>query len=367
MLALSKLKLTGLTIAIASGAVVSTFAAAEEPIADLPPVVDQAGNIVPDGFASLERVILGGIDQTILIRTHDTSLPVLLFLHGGPGGALMPWVELFQTPRLEKNFTVVHWDQRGAGASYSTGLTVDDISPELMIADTLELSNLLRARFGQNKIFLAGQSWGSALGFLTIAEDSSPFLAFIAISERVAWNRSMTMGFDWAVARAEVNGDAEILAQLHAIEPFDPVDEADLGVRNEAIEFYRGGDYYTLGLWDSILSYTLNGESPYYTMEQVNNYIPGLQLSSAAIERGEFLSTYDLFTSFPVSDIPVHFITGTEDHNTPGELAFEYYETLEAPAKSFTWIEDAAHMVMFDQTDIWTDAMIDIRNQTLGR
>ncbi len=367
MLSLSNLKLTAFAVTIAASTTVGSFVAAQEAITDLPPVVDQAGNIVPDGLVSIERVTLGGIEQTILIRTQDASLPVLLFLHGGPGGAIIPWVEFFHTPLLEENFTVVHWDQRGAGSSFSTDLTVDDLTVELMISDTLELSNLLRERFEQEQIFLAGQSWGSALGFMALAEDSSPFLAFIAISERVAWNRSRTMGFDWVVEQAETNGDTEILAQLHAIEPFDPVDEADLGVLGDATEFYRAGDYHTVGLWDTILSYTMNGESPYYTIDQINSYIPGLALSSAAIERGEFLSTYDLFASFPVSDIPVHFITGTEDHNTSGELAFEYYEALEAPAKSFMWIDGAAHMVMMDQTDVWTETMVDIKNQTLGQ
>mgnify|MGYP000123774153 CR=1 FL=1 len=367
MLSISKPKLIALTAVVASAAAVWAFYTPEEILADLAPVRDQAGDIAPNGLAAIERVTLGGVEQTILIRTQDTNLPVMLFLHGGPGGALIPWVDFFHTPLLEENFTVVHWDQRGAGSSFSPDLSVDDITPELMISDTLELSNILAERFGQEKILLAGQSWGSALGFLTITQDSSPFLAYIAISERVAWNRSFEMDFEWAVANAEANGDAEILEQLHAIEPFDPVDEADLGVLGEAVEYYRGGDYHTPGLWDEILAYTINGKSPYYTMAQVNSYIPGLELSSAAIERGDFLSAYDLFMSYPVSDIPVHFITGTEDHNTTGELAFEYYEALEAPAKSFTWIDGAAHMVMMDQNAAWTDAMIEIKNQTFGQ
>lgn len=323
------------------------------------------GNFVSDGIASLERVTLGDVEQTILIRGQDADQPVLLFLHGGPGGAIIPWVDFFHTPLLEENFVVVHWDQRGAGSSYNSDLTVEDLSPEKFIADTLELTDLLRKRFGQDKIFLAGQSWGSALGFMTIAEDSSPFHAFIPISERVEWNRSMTIGFNWAVEQAQTNGDVDILAKLQAIEPFDSFDEADLTVQRKALDFYRGGDYHTVGLWDKILNYTMKGESPYYTMEQVNKFIPGMELSQAAIETADILSTYNLFTSFPASDIPVHFITGTEDHNTPGELAFEYYEALEAPAKSFTWIEGAAHMVMMDQRDIWAEAMVKIKMQTL--
>jgi pimeloyl-ACP methyl ester carboxylesterase len=359
------MKLAGMTAGlIACAAIWSPFAAKSQ-ITDLPPVLDHSGAIVEDAFTSLEEVSLGGIEQWILIRGADTSKPVLLFLHGGPGGAIMPWVDLFHTPLLEENFVVVHWDQRGAGKSYSTDLTVADISPEKLIADTLELTDLLRERFGQDKIFLTGQSWGSALGFLTIAQDSSPYHAFIPTSERVAWKRSLTMGFDWAVAQAEAHGDAEVLAQLKAIEPFDPLDEADLIVQREALERYRGGDCYTEGLWDTYLSHVMNGQSSYYTMSEIQDYIPGLELSSEAIERPDIVGTYDLFKSFPQAEIPVHFIVGDKDQNTPADLAFDYYKFLKAPAKSFTRIDDAAHMVLFDQPGAWAAALAEIKDATL--
>ena len=71
-------------------------------------------------------------------------------------------------------------------------------------ADTLELTNILRERFGQDRIFFSGQSWGSALGFMTIAQDSSPFRAFIPTSEREHWHGSMKMGFEWAIEVPQV-------------------------------------------------------------------------------------------------------------------------------------------------------------------
>ncbi|WP_068118713.1 alpha/beta fold hydrolase [Tropicimonas marinistellae] len=342
-----------------------TPAISHSQVADLPPVQTPEGVMVDTGIVSLERLTLGGVEQTVLIRGQSADNPVLLFLHGGPGGAIIPWVPLFQTPELEAAFTVVHWDQRGAGSSYSDALTAADITPDQFVRDTLELTNLLRDRFGQDRIFLAGQSWGSALGFMTIAEDSTPYHAFIAISERVAWERSHEIGFDWVKMQASSNGDDDILAALQKIEPFDALDEADLIVQRQAVAQYGGGDYHTEGLEDRYLDYAISGQSPYYSEADIQAYMPGLELSSKAIESAELLAGYDLFENFPSATIPVHFITGTEDWNTPAVLAKAYHDALEAPDKSFTAIDGAAHMVMFDQPDAWTETMIAIKDRTL--
>lgn len=360
------LKLVVLAAGLLSCSTIWSATASGNESGELPPVLRQNGTVSDTGYVSLEPVTLGGFEQWILIRGADTSKPVILFLHGGPGGAVMPWVDMFHTPVLEENFLVVHWDQRGSGKSYSKELKASDISPEHLVSDTLELTNLLRERFGQEKIFLTGQSWGSALGFLTIAKDSSPFHAFIPTSERVHWQRSLTDGFNWAVAQAESHNNAAVLSQLKAIEPFDPLDEADLVVQRRALDFYRGGDYYTVGLWDTYLSYALEYRSPYYTPDEIQEYLPGMEISSIAIERPEILGRYNLFETTPKADIPVHFIVGDNDHNTPADLAFEYYEFLEAPAKSFTRIEDAAHMVLYDQPIAWAKALVEIKNATLA-
>ena len=107
----------------------------------------------PNSVASLERVRIGGVDQFILIRGNDTSLPVLLFLHGGPGMPAMYLAHAFQR-ELEKEFVVVQWDRRGAGKSYREDIS-GTLTTEQLVADTVELTNLLRARFHQNKIYAA--------------------------------------------------------------------------------------------------------------------------------------------------------------------------------------------------------------------
>src|SRR6185437_4450081 len=105
----------------------------------------------PRSIASLERVRIGGVNQYILIRGNDSSLPVLLFLHGGPGMPSMYLAHAFQKA-LEKQFVVVQWDRRGAGKSYRDDIS-NTLTSEQLVADTIELTNLLRARFHQDKIY----------------------------------------------------------------------------------------------------------------------------------------------------------------------------------------------------------------------
>ena len=123
------------------------------------PFVNAAGKTLPGSIAALERVMLGGVKQGMLIRVLDAANPILLYLHGGPGTSELGMVRVHNLAALEKHFTVVVWDQRGAGLSFAarkpeSGMTVDQF-----IADTYELTQLLCRRFGQTKIFLVGHSW----------------------------------------------------------------------------------------------------------------------------------------------------------------------------------------------------------------
>jgi len=137
-------------------------------------------------------VEIGGIQQYIRIRGQDRSNPVLLDLHGGPGGAqsgftyriLRPWTEYF---------TVVEWDQRGAGRSSSDDeSSIEAMSFERMVAHAIELIEHLQTRLGVDRVILVGHSWRSILG-LTVADRRPDLLyAYVGMGEAVAWQT----GFD---------------------------------------------------------------------------------------------------------------------------------------------------------------------------
>src|SRR5512145_35243 len=117
----------------------------------------------PVGINVLEKVVLGGTAQWISIRGADPHQPVLLFLHGGPGSANLAKLRV-QTPALEEHFVVVNWDQRGAGKSAGIGFDYESLSIAQIISDTHELVEYLKARFGVEKIYLLGFSWGTIVG-----------------------------------------------------------------------------------------------------------------------------------------------------------------------------------------------------------
>jgi pimeloyl-ACP methyl ester carboxylesterase len=138
----------------------------------------------PHSIASLECVRIGGVDQYVLIRGSDSSLPILLFLHGGPGMPAMYLAHAFQR-ELEKEFVVVQWDRRGAGKSYREDIS-NTLTTEQLVADTIELTNMLHARFHRDKVYLVGHSWGTYLGMLVIARHPELYRAYVGIGQLVS-------------------------------------------------------------------------------------------------------------------------------------------------------------------------------------
>jgi pimeloyl-ACP methyl ester carboxylesterase len=331
-----------------------------------PPITDADGNVIPGSIAAIETVTLGGVEQTVTIRGVDTTKPVLLFLHGGPGMPSSPWATWNNVHAdLEANFVFVHWDQRGAGKSYSEDLTVDDMHLDNFVSDTLELTDILRERFDQDKIFLWGHSWGSGLGFEILRVNAEPYYAFIASAVRPDWNSTNEMGYEKVLEMAYQANDTEAIESLESIQPFDPMNVDHLQVKNQFLSQYLVGDFHTEGLEEAWLDYVTSGKSPEYPSSYIKQTLAGLDFNRQTIVLELMNTGYDHATDFPVSTIPVHFIQGRYDYHCPGELAEEYYNSLEAPVKSFTWFENSAHDVYYDQPDEFNQLMIKIANETL--
>jgi pimeloyl-ACP methyl ester carboxylesterase len=307
-----------------------------------PPVVDRNGDDVPGSVASLEQVTLGGWDQYILVRGHSPSNPILLFVHGGPGMPMMYMAHIFGRG-LERDFLVVHWDQRGAGKSYAPDVPLETMNVEQFLADALELVELLNARYGAEKIYLAGHSWGSYLGAIFASRHPELLHAYIGIGQVVDEERAAEIADDWLVERARTAADEKALAEL---------EELGAAVREKYL-FKFGGELHRYTSW---MPFLLTGlVSPEYDLKDAMNVGKGSSFSSRHMQYNAISGP--LIDAVAELQVPVYFFSGRHDYVTPVELVQLYNERLTAPAKQIVWFDESAHFPFFEQPELFVREM----------
>jgi len=314
--------------------------------------------IVSDnGIASLETVRLGGVDQWVLIRGYNVDNPVLVFLHGGPGSPAMPYAR-FSFGGLERDFTVVSWDQRGCGKSYHQGINASSITLNRMLADTHELIELMRARFGVQRVYLMGISWGSILGTLTARDHPELLHAYIGVGQVVNVERSVPIAHAAALDRATALGRGDAIAALSAIQ-VSPVDWDQVDELSWWLEELGLGDIHDHSLLPGFAQEA--GPLTEYTAANIANEDAWRTLydSTPLLRDQTWLRTLNMLDAAPRLDVPVFFLSGRYDYKTPGVLVEDYLAALEAPAgKRMFWYENSAHVLFIEDRGAFHATMI---------
>ena len=168
------------------------------------PILDENGEILAGSISEKTFVEINGIKQGLFIKSKNGQNPVLLYLHGG-----MP--EYFLTNKypavLEDYFTVVWWEQRGSGISYSEDIPQETIYLEQFISDTIEMTNYLRDRFGKEKIYLMGHSGGTFIGIQTAAREPELYYAYIGMAQMTYQLESEKLAYDYMLQSTTDTGN----------------------------------------------------------------------------------------------------------------------------------------------------------------
>ena len=306
----------------------------------------------PTGINELERVTLGGIEQWIQIRGHDRAKPLLLFLHGGPGFPQMPFAHL--NAELEKHFVVVHWDQRGAGKSYSSAIPDDAMKVEQFVADTRELTQLLLQRFNAQKCYLVAHSWGSLFGALTASKYPELFHAYVGIGQVAGLPATQQVRYQFAVDSAAKENNQKALAELRNIGR-PPHDFSQCRTMERWVQHYSAIEHTPVA---SSRFIRLAFSSPVYSWADLIRIPLGVKFSFARLWKEIFYET-DLFRQVPRIDVPVFLFEGRYDEVVTTDVAQKYFDALEAPnGKQIIWFENSGHWPHFEESHKYRDALV---------
>src|SRR4051794_26861105 len=152
------------------------------------------------GIARLAPMMLGGVEQWVLVRGRRADAPILLKVHGGPGQAEMPTIHM--NAELEERFLVVEWDQRGAGKSAAAVDPIAAMTLDQIVADTVEITEQLVAEFGARAVILLGHSWGSLVGVLAVQRRPDLYAAFVSTGQISSFAEGQRAAHSFAVAQA---------------------------------------------------------------------------------------------------------------------------------------------------------------------
>lgn len=317
--------------------------------ASTPPILGPGGQPVPGSIAELTNVRLGGKDQAILIRAHSPDLPVLLYLSGGPGQSDLGWSRVYFS-ELTQHFVVVGWDQRGAGKSYAALDPTRTWTLEQVVSDTVELTNYLRVRFDEDKIYLMGESWGSVLGVLAVQQHPELYHAWIGSGQMVSPHETDRRIYHDLLAYADRTGDAALRRELEAYgePPYADIYGYTLAISHydKLYQPYTPPPAYLERGAAAGMGPLRNMASEYTLVEKVNVVCGLLDMGSVLYPQ---LAGVDFRRDVPRLAVPVYVLDGEAEMAARRDLMLEWYGQLDAPLKRRYGFPDAAHAVAFEE------------------
>jgi proline iminopeptidase len=317
--------------------------------------------VTPNGVDETIVLTLGGARQVVNIRGANKDNPLLLYIHGGPGSVEMPMAWSFQRP-WEDFFTVVQWDQRGAGRSYPLN-NPTTLAPTLTFEryrdDAIELIDALRGRLGKQKVFVLGHSFGSAVGLAVAQKRPDLLYAYIGMGQLIDVRENERVGMQRTLEVARRHGDTEAVRAITALKPYPDsgpftIEQAD------AWRKYANRYGSLAGLRpDANFYFDSTKLSPLYSPADRQAWGKGTTFTVTTLwPRLANLS----FASLHKLDTPVIFLLGRHDSTTPSSIAADWLGQLKSPQRMLCWFENSGHLPMIEEPGEVFAALLIVRS-----
>jgi pimeloyl-ACP methyl ester carboxylesterase len=321
------------------------------------------------GISIIEKVQINGIEHALLIQSERIGSPVLLFIHGGPSMPIpgvssrnSDYALALSTKELVKHFTVVFYDQRGTGKTYTKDTPPESMRIKQFVSDAKEITEYLKKRFKQEKIHLVAHSWGTTIGLYLVNQHPELFHSYTALSQIVSWSENDRLGYQWVLEKAKEANNRKAIRELEAVgePPYVESFKQWSVLRKWLMKFksmlYDAGDKASPTFFKGIKLMLKSHD--YRFIDVYHSLVSGFRLAYSQ-EMIEDLAQVNFFVDAPKIEIPVYFIHGQKETHVFPELAVSYFEQVVAPrGKEFYWLPKSAHMYHPDDAKLVEELLI---------
>lgn len=309
---------------------------------------------------STEYININNFSQNIMTISSDDSNPVLLIIHGGAGSPDRPLVKKYNS-ELAEYYTVVCWDQRGSGLSY----TKEDLTIDIMLNDLKSVVEFLRNRYNQSKIYIAGHSWGAYLGLRFSFMHPEYVKYYIGTGQGISSFVDEFYKYNFVKKQAELRNDTEVIKKLV---DFGAPTEYTYSHDDKKAKKYIGKMIHKYGGY-------ISDKNEFNTNKYLNYYIKCYKFNIIKVIKGMLKSSKTLNIEMNEKDsisriteltVPVLLISGEDDMICPVQATQNWFDNLKAPHKEFIKIKNAAHMVNFEQPNEWNKLVIRLTKNNIN-
>lgn len=331
----------------------------------LPQFYDENGEILRNSIAEKCELEVENGSVRMIVLAKDITNPVLLICGGGPGIPEYLLERMYPT-NLADQFVVCYLEYRGTGLSYDADIKVADMTTETYVSDILSVTDYLKERFLQEKIYILGHSFGSYVAIKTVQQYPESYYAYIAMAQNCNQRESEYRAYDYMKEQYELADDQKMVKKFEQY----PIRESQ-----ESYEKYFSSSLRDTAMHDLGVGTTRDMKSVISGI-----FFPSLRCSAYTwqerinIRRGKAVSMefpvveesieFHAFEEVPALQIPIYFFAGKYDYTCCYSLQKEYYEQVEAPKKEFYTFENSAHSPLFEEPERAEEILGDILSMT---
>lgn len=308
------------------------------------PFLDDSGNVLEGSISEKCYLEVNDTKLGMFIMAKDKTKPVLLFCGGGPGLPEYLLEQLYPTG-LENEFVVCYLEYRGTGLSYDSSIDPNTVTTEQYIADIIAVTNYLRERFGQEKLYLLGHSFGTSIGIKAVGKNPELYHAYIAMSQICNQPKSEKLAYEYMKEQYRLAGNTKMVKQFKNYEHY----KSNLMLRDKAMHDLGVGTTQDMNSVITGILFPSLRCKVYSPMERIN--IWRSKISSNSFPTVMEMFNFNAFEEVPALNVPIYFLAGINDYTCCYSLQKEYYEYIQAPIKGFYTFENSAHSPLFEESD----------------